>query len=330
MNRPLRLFTWHIHGSYLYYLSQIAHEIYVPVTQARNTGYAGRTASYPWPDNVIEVPIEEVPALEFDCILFQSAQNYLEDQHAILSPAQRALPALYLEHDPPRGHPTDSRHPVQTPDVTVVHVTGFNQLMWNCGPSPTCVIEHGVFCPDENPYQGKLAKGIAVVNNLGLRGRRLGRDVWDRLRKEVPMDLIGMGWQEVDGLREVRHADLPAFLSRYRFFFNPIRYTSLGLAVCEAMAAGLPVVGLATTELVTVIPNGVAGFLDTKPDALIPHMRSLLKDLSLARQMGEEARKIARDRFGIRRFVREWEALVESAVNDSSMQKPLTNHPLLA
>ena len=45
------------------------------------------------------------------------------------------------------------------------------------------------------------------------------------------------GNQKVSG---VPHAELPAFMSRYRFFFNPIRYTSMGLAVIEAMMVGLP------------------------------------------------------------------------------------------
>lgn len=29
--RPLRVLTWHIHGSYLYYLSQTPVEFYLPV-----------------------------------------------------------------------------------------------------------------------------------------------------------------------------------------------------------------------------------------------------------------------------------------------------------
>ncbi len=58
-----------------------------------------------------------------------------------------------------------------------------------------------------------------------------------------------MGAEEAGGLGEVRHVELAAFAARYRFFFNPIRYTSLGLAVIEAMMVGMPIVALATTEM---------------------------------------------------------------------------------
>ncbi len=146
--RPLRILTWHIHGSYLYYLVQSHHEFYLPVKEGRPEGYAGRTESYTWPDNVHEVPAEQVKDLELDCILFQSRQNYLSDQYEILSDEQRELPRIYLEHDPPREHPTDTRHPVDDPNVLVVDVTPFNNLMWDHGRTPSCVIEHGVLVPE--------------------------------------------------------------------------------------------------------------------------------------------------------------------------------------
>jgi hypothetical protein len=33
--RPLRIFTWHVHGSYLYYLAQGQQEIYLPTKTYR-------------------------------------------------------------------------------------------------------------------------------------------------------------------------------------------------------------------------------------------------------------------------------------------------------
>jgi hypothetical protein len=308
--RPLRVFTWHIHGSYLFYLSHIRHEIVVPVRAGHPPGYAGRGGTFPWPDNVCEVPAEDVCRQQFDCILFQSRQNYLEDQYEILSPAQRRLPRVYLEHDPPREHPTDTRHPVDDPNVLLVHVTAFNDLMWNSGSTPVRVIEHGVTVPSGIRYTGEVARGLVAINDLRTRGRRLGADIFEEARREVPLDLVGMDSEAMGGLGEVPPPGLAEFAARYRFFFNPIRYTSLGLAIIEAMMVGLPVVGLATAELVSVIENGVSGFIDTDRHRLIPHMRDLIDDPQLARRLGETARQRAEARFNVGRFVRDWEEVL--------------------
>src|SRR5262249_22926405 len=143
------------------------------------------------------------------------------------------------------------------------HVTPFNNLMWDSGRTPTRVIDHGVVVPEGVRYTGELERGIVVVNNLCRRGRRLGADVFALADREVPLDLVGMSWREGGGIGEVPHFELPAFEARYRFFFNPIRYTSLGLAVCEAMMVGMPILGLATTEMVTAVENGVSGYVET-------------------------------------------------------------------
>nr|WP_221276922.1 glycosyltransferase [Deinobacterium chartae] len=310
----MRVLTWHVHGSYLYYLTRTNAEFYLPVKPGRPEGYGGRAGLEHWGDHVHEVPAEEVRHLEVDVVLYQSHKNYLEDGPGILSSAQLTGPRIYLEHDPPRMSPTDTRHPVDDPNVLLVHVTGFNELMWDAGRTPTRVIEHGVTVPRDVRYRGELPRGLVVVNGLARRGRRLGSDVFERLRREVPLDLVGMFSEESGGLGEVPHAELPAFSSRYRFFFNPIRYTSLGLAVCEAMMVGLPVVGLATTEMVTVIENGRSGYLETDIRRLAPHMQALLEDPALAARLGAGAREVALERFSIERFAHDWlEAFAEVA-----------------
>ena len=146
-------------------------------------------------------------------------------------------------------------------------------------------------CPTTCTYSGELDRGIVVVNHLKRRGRRLGVDVFERVRDEVPLDLVGMDSESLGGLGEVAPSELARFASRYRFFFNPIRYTSLGLAVIEAMMIGLPVVGLATTELATVIENGVSGFIGTDPGRLIEPMSDLLTDRRAAGRLGENAQR---------------------------------------
>lgn len=307
-----RVLTWHVHGTYLQMLGQVDHHFLVPVATGRPEGYIGLPPGRQWPVNLTEVDVEAIPEADIDCIMFQSDENWF-DQHRVLTVEQRHLPRLYLEHDPP-GHDGgscfSSRHPVDDPEVTIVHVTHFNDLMWDTGRVPTTVIEHGVM--DRGPmYEGDLDRGLVVVNNLALRGRRLGLDVYERVRDEIPLDLVGMGSAQVVGGRgEIPPDELAGYASRYRFFFHPIRYTSLGLALCEAMMAGLPIVALATTEAVTVVENGVNGFLSTNVEDLIEGMALLLSSPQAAKDMGQEARAVALRRFSLDRFVREWGQLI--------------------
>jgi hypothetical protein len=304
----IKIFSWHIHGSYLYYLSQGPFEIYVPITESKTEGYIGRGNTFPFGENVHEIPAEEVKNISFDCVLLQTPKNYLVDQYEILSSEQQRLPKIYLEHDPPQGVPTDTKHVVNDAEITLVHVTHFNKLMWDSGCTPVEVIDHGIAIP-KITYSGEVARGIVIINNLNERGRRLGLDIYMKVRERIPLDLIGMDTKKIGGLGEILHPQLPAFISQYRFFFNPIRYTSLGLAVLEAMMVGVPVVGLATTEMVTVIENGRSGFLHTNVEYLMECMQKLLVDKSLATRLGAEGQKVAFQRFNIQRFTSEWEKL---------------------
>src|SRR3954465_12210373 len=190
--RPLRVLTWHIHGNYLLYLSQVGVEFYLPVKPGRHEGYGGGGTTFPFGANVHEVPAAAVRDLDLDCILFQTRTNYEADQYDVLSEAQRRLPRIHLEHGPPQQHPPHTRHRVDDPDVLPVHVTPFNALMWDSGRSPTRVIDHGVLIPEGVRYTGELPGGIVAINHLRQRGRRLGVDVFLRARAEVPLDLAGM------------------------------------------------------------------------------------------------------------------------------------------
>jgi glycosyltransferase involved in cell wall biosynthesis len=314
LQRPLRILTWHVHGNYLFYLTQVPHEFWLVVDDAHSVHHTGRSGTLPWGENVHEVHVDALHAMPFDLVLHQSRDTWEVDRFTVLSEAQRRLPCIYLEHDPPQQHPTDTRHWAASAEVTLVHVTAFNALVWDStGAGAVHVIDHGVRLLDETArHSGERASGIVVVNNLDLRGRRLGADVFAEMARRVPLVLVGMGSERCGGEGEVANRELPARVAQHRFFFNPIRYTSLGLAVIEAMLVGTPVVGLATTELVTVIENGVNGFIDTRLDRLEDAMKRLLQDPSLAREIGEAGRRTALARFSIERFVDDWLALLRA------------------
>jgi hypothetical protein len=304
----LNILIWHIHGSYLNALARIEHNWYLPVKQGRPEGYGGRGHTFDIPDYVKEVPAEQVRDLDLDLVIFQTPKNFNEDQYEILSPEQQRLPKIYLEHNTPRPHPTDSKHPLDDPNILMVHVTHFNRLMWDNGRTPTTVIEHSVGIDPAITYDGRREQGIMVVNGIQKRPRIAGYDIFQQVREQIPLTAAGMETEAFGGLGDVPYRDLHRRVAEYRFLFSPMRYTSLPLAVIEGMTIGMPVVALATTELPTVIEHGVSGFVSCNVDELIENMRALLADHELARRVGARAREVARERFSIERFAQSWNA----------------------
>jgi hypothetical protein len=106
-------------------------------------------------------------------------------------------------------------HWAASPNVVIVHCTPFNALMWDSGESPVRVIEHGVLPLSDARYEGTRGSGIVVVNNLDLRGRRLGADVFAEVARQVPLSLVGMGTERCGGEGEVLNTDLPSRMAQH-------------------------------------------------------------------------------------------------------------------
>jgi glycosyltransferase involved in cell wall biosynthesis len=101
-----------------------------------------------------------------------------------------------------------------------------------------------------------------------------------------------------------------AQLARRRVYVHPVRWTSLGLSLIEAMHLGMPVVALAATEAVEAVPPE-AGVLSTRPERLWDAVRTYLADEDAARLAGKAARAAALERYGLARFLRDWDRLLE-------------------
>jgi glycosyltransferase involved in cell wall biosynthesis len=102
-------------------------------------------------------------------------------------------------------------------------------------------------------------------------------------------------------------------LARRRLYLHLTRWTSLGLSLVEAMTIGMPVVVLAATEAAAVVPPG-AGVVSTDVDRLVSGARVLLADPEAARAAGQVARAAALERFGLARFVADWNTLLKEVV----------------
>jgi glycosyltransferase involved in cell wall biosynthesis len=133
-------------------------------------------------------------------------------------------------------------------------------------------------------------------------------------RGGVPIDLFGMDAAAVGGIEDVPQARLHDEMARRRVYLHPIRWTSLGLSLIEAMHLGMPVVALATTEAPEAVPPE-AGVISTRVDVLAAAARGFLEDPDRARETGMAARTAALERFGLQRFLDDWDVLLEEVAS---------------
>ena len=318
----MRVLLWHVHGSWTTSFVQGAHEYVVPVTPERDADGLGRARTWDWPASVREVAPEALAAAAPDVVVLQREHEpALVEKWLGLRPGVD-LPAVYLEHNTPlHGVPDvpDTRHPMAGQDaIPVVHVTGFNELFWNCTGARTTVVDHGILDPGQR-WTGEVPHAAVVVNDPARRGRSVGADLLGPLTRAVPVDVFGM---RVDRLpprpgltvfedlpQEAMHTEL----ARRGVYVHTARWTSLGLSLLEAMALGMPVVALATTEAAVAVPPE-AGVLTTRVDRLVEAARHLLVDRDRAAAAGAAARAHVLEHHGLAEFLRRWDTVLADAV----------------
>jgi glycosyltransferase involved in cell wall biosynthesis len=314
----MRILLWHVHGSWTTAFVEGDHEYVVPVMADRGPDGRGRARTWAWPASVVERTPEQLRDEDLDVVILQRPHELHElcEQWTGRRPG-RDLPAVYLEHNAPQGAINDLRHPAaDRTDLLVCHVTHFNELFWDCGATPTRVVEHGILDPGHR-YTGELDRAAVVVNEARRRGRVTGTDLLERFeRLGVPLDLFGMDAAALGGIEDLPQEQLHTELARRRCYVHPIRWTSLGLSLIEAMTLGMPVVALATTEAVEAVPPQ-AGVVSTRVDVLARAARELLADPARARAMGDAARAHALERFGVDRFLADWDELLGEVTADA-------------
>jgi Glycosyl transferases group 1 len=319
MSRRLRILVWHVHGAWLDAFVRGEHDYLLP-TLPEGGPWGGGRCGRNWPASVREVPVTGLPAADVDVVVLQRPEELELVAEWLGRTPGRDVPAVYVEHNTPRGDVPNTAHPMaDRQDIWLVHVTHFNDLVWDSGTAQTTVIEHGVVDPGDR-YTGELARAAVVINEPVRRWRVTGTDLLPRLAEGCELDVFGMGLDGLNttlGIGEHRLfavGDLPTTklheaMARRRVYLHPIRWTSLGLSLIEAMHLGMPVVAVAATEAVRAIPPE-AGVISTRLDDLTAALRDLTGDLSMARQMGKHAREFALSHYGLGQFLRRWDDLL--------------------
>jgi hypothetical protein len=303
----VNVLLWHVHGSWTTAFVQGRHRYLLPVLPERGPDGLGRALTWDWPASAVELPRREAPEAAVDVVVVQRPEELHRLAGDWLGGRQpgRDVPAVYLEHNTPSGPAGAMRHvAADRPDLTVVHVTHFNRLYWDTGTTRVRVIEHGVVDPGHR-YTGELARGAVVVNEPARRGRAVGADLLPELGRALPLDLFGMGTA-----CPLPQARLHDEMAQRRVYVHTHRWTSLGLSLIEAMLLGMPVVALATTEVPEAVPPD-GGIVSNRVDRLVDGLRRLAGDPVEARRRGDAARRCALSRYGLERFLADWDRLLE-------------------
>ena len=329
----MRILLWHVHGGWMEAFVRGTHRYLLPATPARDGWGLGR-GGRDWPEAAVELAPEELRAQDIDVVVLQRPEELDACVRLLGRQPGRDLPAVYLEHNTPRGAVPETRHPLAgRTEIPVVHVSHFNRLFWDTGEAPVHVIEHGI--PDPGYlYTGERPHLGVAVNDPVRRGRVTGTDLLPSFAAAAPLEVFGFGaerlpaalglpadWAGDGGAGRLRiRGDLPAArmhaeLAGCRAYLHPMRWTSLGLSLLEAMHLGLPVLALATTEATRAVPPE-AGVVSNNPAELLEAAQAFMADPDLARACGLAARKAALARYGLDRFLSDWDRLLNSVACD--------------
>ncbi len=326
----MRILLWHVHGSWTTAFVQGRHEYVVPVVPGRGDDGVGRAQTWDWPASVIECSPDQLRNEHVDAVILQRPREIVLVREWLGRAVGSELPAVYLEHNTPAENPCLQRHPLADRiDIPIAHVTFFNQLYWDNGRAPSTVIEHGIIDPGAR-YTGELAAGAVVVNEPGRRGRMVGADLVPLLADSGPVDVYGMA--ATPFVRALGHAgltphddlrsqdDMHTAIARRRAYLHPMRWTSLGLSLLEAMHLAMPVIAVAATEVVEAVP-AAGGVISTNLERLAGAFRFYLAEPEAALAAGRAGRTAALERYGLQRFLADWDRLLDAVVNGGGLPR---------
>ena len=208
-------------------------------------------------------------------------------------------------------------------------------------PSKIMVVHNGI---DIDRFDGLVARGgnsRMLVGTVGHLAPIKGHDVFIRAaaliavrRRDVRFVVIGedkspemqnrrslaslVDELELNGIVDLAgwRGDMPAALSSLTLFVSAARSEPFGLAIVEAMAAGLPVVAAASEGAMEIIEDGVSGklVLADDPEALAQAINDLLDDPHERSRLGTNARLAARERFSLQRMASDTERVYREAL----------------
>jgi len=153
------------------------------------------------------------------------------------------------------------------------------------------------------PLAQRLGPDFEILHTSGLRGANLRTK-----------DSVGTNAAAIRCVGAVRHSDMAALYASVDVLFMPTLREGCSLAVLEAMACGLPVVGSDASSMPELVEQNKGGFLHSPRDvdAYAESLRTLADSPAQRRQMGGYNRARVEERFTAERMAARYREVFES------------------
>jgi len=180
------------------------------------------------------------------------------------------------------------------------------------------VVRNGIDCERFSGARPRSFEGSPVIGAVGRfseeKGHRYLLEAMAELRSRLPgARLVMVGYGALEGDLRSRAAglgiegrvtftgerDSAELLGAFDLFVQPSLYESQGLAILEAMAAGLPVIATEVGGVRDAVRNGETGLLvpSADPRSLAEAIVRLAEDRDLGRRLAQRAGRDVRERF---------------------------------
>ena len=205
--------------------------------------------------------------------------------------------------------------------ITVIHngidLDRFTNATHRTADSPIAVGTVGHLAPIKGQDVFLRAAALIAASRRGVRFVIVGEDKSSEMsyRKELEALVVELGLSEIVDMRGWQD-EMLATLSSLAIFVSAARSEPFGLAIVEAMAAGLPVVAAASEGASEIIDDGTTGRLVPVDDheALAKAIIELIDNPEECSRLARNGMLAAHERFSLQRMATDTERVYQDSV----------------
>jgi len=303
-----RLLVFNCHEAWVYQLAGLPFDLDIIVGLKGRLKASWDEQMRPMPENARFVELKDILSSpsSYYCIIAHNITDLL-DVKAVPGPR------LLMLHSTIEGRSAEEGSRISAGDfaamvsnyvkISRTHAVACSPLKARSWGITDDVLLSSVDVSNYMPHTGVTAAGLRICNHINRRRKILCWDFHEKAFGGLPVTLVGHN-PDIPGVSAAKNwGELKEILKRHRFYIHtadPIYEDGFNMAIMEAMAAGLPVLG--NRHPTSPVTDGIDGYLSDDPVELRARAEELIADPKLAHRMGQAAREKAIRLFSRHRF----------------------------